>query len=168
MYLSGQLGENPDDVNAYAASSFYAVDRVASYLNKWKKDYEEADYIVCDRYTTSNIIHQMSKVDEEERQAFCDWLFDFEYRRLKVPSPDKVLFLDVHPAVSQRLIYSRYHGDETRKDIHEKDYRYLLRCRASAVWACEHLGWTVVACSDEEKMRTVEDIGEEILGLVLR
>ena len=166
MYLSGELGDSPDDVNAYAASSFYAVDRIASYLNSWKKDYETYDYIVCDRYTTSNIIHQMSKIGEGERGAFCDWLFDYEYRRLGVPAPDKVLFLDVHPSVSQKLIFSRYRGDESKKDIHEKDYRYLLRCRESAVWACEHLGWTVVLCSDEETMRTREDIAGEILSLV--
>lgn len=167
MYLSGELGENPDDVNAYAASSFYAVDRVASYLCDWKKDFESFDYIICDRYTTSNIIHQMSKIEKEQRQAFCDWLFDFEYSRLGVPAPEKVLFLDVHPAVSQKLIYSRYHGDESKKDIHEKNYRYLLSCRESAVWACEHLGWTVVRCSDEEQMRTREDIAEEIFTVVM-
>ena len=166
MYLSGQLGDNPADVNAYAASSFYAVDRIASFLNGWKKDYESLDYIICDRYTTSNIIHQMAKIDEGERQAFCDWLFDYEYSRLGVPAPERVLFLDVHPAVSQRLIFSRYQGDETKKDIHEKNYRYLLSCRESAVWACEHLGWTVVRCSDEEHMRTIEDIADEIFSLI--
>ncbi|MBQ6152631.1 MAG: deoxynucleoside kinase [Ruminococcus sp.] len=166
MYLSGELGDNPDDVNAYAASSFYAVDRVASYLNHWKKDYESYDYIVCDRYTTSNVIHQMSKIEDSARQEFCDWLFDYEYNRLKVPAPDTVLFLDVHPAVSQKLIFSRYQGDESKKDIHEKNYRYLLKCRESAVWACENLGWTVIRCSDDEKMRTIEDIAQEILSLI--
>lgn len=167
MYLSGELGDNPDDVNAYAASSFYAVDRVASFLNKWKKDYETYDYIICDRYTTSNVIHQMSKIDSNDREAFCEWLFDYEYNRLRVPAPDMVLFLDVHPAVSQKLIFSRYQGDESKKDIHEKNYRYLLSCRESAVWACEHLGWTVIRCSDEEKMRTIEDISEEIFSVVM-
>ena len=108
-----------------------------------------------------------SKKEKEQRQAFCDWLFDFEYSRLGVPAPEKVLFLDVHPAVSQKLIYSRYHGDESKKDIHEKNYRYLLSCRESAVWACEHLGWTVVRCSDEEQMRTREDIAEEIFTVVM-
>ena len=32
MYLGGELGSNPDSVNPYQASAFYAVDRVASFL----------------------------------------------------------------------------------------------------------------------------------------
>ena len=107
MYLGGKLGDSPDDVNAYAASSFYAVDRVASYLNTWGRDYREYDFIIADRYTTSNIIHQMAKVPVEERQSYIDWLFDYEYNRLEIPAPDMVIFLDVDPAISQKLIYSR-------------------------------------------------------------
>ena len=162
MYLGGKMGENPDDVNAYAASSFYAVDRIASFLGSWKKDYESCDFLIADRYTTSNIIHQMSKIAPADRDAFCKWLFDFEYNRLEVPKPDMVMFLDVAPDVSQKLIFSRYAGDETKKDIHEKDFSYLLRCRESAVWACEHLLWTVIACSENGEMRTIEDISDEI------
>ncbi len=162
MYLGGKMGENPDDVNAYAASSFYAVDRIASFLSSWKKDYESCDFLIADRYTTSNIIHQMSKIAPADRDAFCKWLFDFEYNRLEVPKPDMVMFLDVAPDVSQKLIFSRYAGDETKKDIHEKDFSYLLRCRESAVWACEHLLWTVIACSENGEMRTIEDISDEI------
>ena len=166
MYLGGELGENPDDVGAYAASSFYAVDRVASYLNKWKKDYETYDFIVADRYTTSNIIHQMAKIEPSEREDFCEWLFDFEYNRLGVPAPDMVMFLDVDPDVSQKLLTGRYKGDETKKDIHESNLRYLLRCRTSAVWATEHLSWTTVQCSAGGRMRTIEDISDEIFSLI--
>ena len=162
MYLGGAMGENADDVNAYAASSFYAVDRVASYLSKWKQDYESLDYIIADRYTTSNIIHQMSKVEPDERAKFIDWLYDFEYNRLCIPKPDMVIFLDVDPGISQKLIFSRYNGDETKKDIHEKDFRYLMKCRESAVYATGHLGWTVIKCSDENGMKPVETISEMI------
>ena len=127
MYLGGKLGSSPDDVNAYAASTFYAVDRVASYINTWHSDYESYDYIIADRYTTSNIIHQMAKVAESERDSYIDWLFDFEYHRLELPAPDMVIFLDVDPAISQKLIDGRYGGDESKKDVRRKDPAETLK-----------------------------------------
>lgn len=166
MYLGGQLGDNPDDVNAYAASSFYAVDRVVSYLNSWGRDYKTYDYIIADRYVTSNIIHQMAKLDVDERDEYIRWLCDYEYNRLGIPEPDMVIFLDVDPAISQKLMLDRYQGDESKKDIHESNVSYLLNCRKSAVYAIEHLDWTVVKCDDGEKMRSIEDIGDELLALV--
>lgn len=115
MYLGGEFGSNPNDVNAYAASSFYAVDRVASFLKFWKKDYENSDVILSDRYATSNIIYQMSKLDKSEWDNFIEWQEDFEYNKLSVPKPDKVIYLDVKPEVSQKLMSKRYEGDEGKK-----------------------------------------------------
>lgn len=166
MYLGGQLGESPDDVNAYAASSFYAVDRVVSYLNSWGRDYKTYDYIIADRYVTSNIIHQMAKLAEDERDDYIDWLCDYEYRRLGIPEPDMVIFLDVDPAVSQQLMSGRYHGDDSKKDIHESNVRYLLSCRESAAYAIEKLGWTRIKCDLDGKMRSVEDICGELYALI--
>ncbi len=166
MYLGGQLGDSPDDVNAYAASSFYAVDRVVSYLNSWGKDYRTYDYIIADRYVTSNIIHQMAKLKAEERDGYNAWLFDYEYHRLGIPEPDLVIFLDVDPAVSQRLMLGRYHGDEKKKDIHESNVRYLLSCRESAAYAIEKLGWTVIKCDRDGTMRSVEDICGELTAVI--
>lgn len=166
MYLGGKLGSSPDDVNAYAASSFYAVDRIASYINTWGRDYASYDYIIADRYTTSNIIHQMAKVEESERESYINWLFDFEYNRLELPAPDMVIFLDVDPAISQKLIFGRYGGDESKKDIHESDFAYLLRCRSSAVYAIEHLGWIRIDCTEGGAMRSIEDISDSILALI--
>ena len=166
MYLQGRLGSSPDDVNAYAASSFYAVDRVASYLNVWRDDCLSCDYIIADRYTTSNIIHQMSKLAHSERDSYIEWLFDYEYRRLELPEPDLVMFLDVTPAVSQRLLRERYQGDESKRDIHEKAAEYLARCRESAVYAIQKLSWRVVKCDDGETMRTIDDISNEIFSIV--
>lgn len=123
MYLGGEFGSNPNDVNAYAASSFYAVDRVASFLKFWKKDYENSDVILSDRYATSNIIYQMSKLDKSEWDNFIEWQEDFEYNKLSVPKPDKVIYLDVKPEVSQKLMSKRYEGDEGKKDLHEKNFR---------------------------------------------
>ena len=166
MYLGGEIGKDPDDVNAYAASSFYAVDRVASYLTSWRDDLERYDYIIADRYTTSNIIHQMSKLPEGERDDYIDWLFDYEYVRLGLPEPDMVIFLSVTPEVSQRLLAERYGGDESKKDIHEQAVGYLERCRVSAGYAADRLGWAVVSCDDGDRMRTVEDISDEIITII--
>ena len=166
MYLGGKLGSSPDDVNAYAASTFYAVDRVASYINIWRADYASYDYIIADRYTTSNIIHQMAKVPESERDSYIDWLFDFEYNRLELPAPDMVIFLDVDPAISQKLIDGRYGGDESKKDIHESDVAYLLRCRSSAVYAIEHLEWVRIDCTKDGAMRTIKEINDDIISLL--
>ena len=82
MYLGGEFGTNPSDVNAYAASSFYAIDRYASYKKIWGQWYEQGGLVVCDRYTTSNAVHQASKEPEDRRQEFLKWLYDFEYDRL--------------------------------------------------------------------------------------
>ena len=129
MYLSGQFGDKPDDVNPYAASSFYAVDRYASYKTKWGSFYEAGGIVIADRYTTSNAVHQCSKLPPEQWDDFLRWAFDYEYRLLGLPAPDAVVYLQVDPAVSQKLMTGRYHGDESRKDVHEKDIEYLARSR---------------------------------------
>lgn len=166
MYLGGQLGDNPDDVNAYAASSFYAVDRVASFLKDWKKDYENCDYIVADRYVTSNLIYQMTKVEKNERDDFINWIDDYEYNRLNVPRPDVVIYLDVPPHVSQKLMSGRYNGDESKKDIHEKNMNFLLSCRESALYAQQKLGWTSLSCAENDNMKSIETITQQILEII--
>ena len=166
MYLGGELGDTPDDVNAYAASSFYAVDRVASFIKYWKKDYEECDYIVADRYVTSNIIYQMSKVDDSERDEYIQWCEDYEYNRLRVPRPDIVIYLDMPPAVSQKLMSGRYNGDESKKDIHEKNMNFLLSCRKSALYALEKLSWVHISCAENDEPKSIETITQQILDTI--
>lgn len=162
MYLGGEFGENPDDVNAYAASAFYAVDRVASYLKSWKKDLETKDVILSDRYVTSNIIYQMSKLPKDEWDGFIEWLNDFEYQKLGVPKPDIVIYLDVEPEVSQKLMEKRYGGDNSKKDLHERNLRFLLDCRKCAVYAAEKCGWKVINCCENGEIKSIEKIAEEI------
>lgn len=158
MYLNGDFGTHPQDVNAYAASSFYAVDRYASYRTDWEKNYRSGDIIVCNRYTTSNLFHQMVKLPKEEWNAFSEWLSDFEYERLGLPKPDAVLYFDMDPDISQKLLAGRYHGDEQKKDIHERDLSYLRACRETALYAAEKFGWNVIRCFAENKPLSVEDI----------
>ncbi|MGI6264605.1 MAG: dTMP kinase [Acutalibacteraceae bacterium] len=163
LYLSGAFGDSAADVNAYAASSFYAVDRFASYKSFWQADYETGALIVAARYTTSNAIHQMSKLPQEEWDGYLNWLEDYEYDRLGLPRPDAVLFLDMPPQVSQRLLSQRYHGDESKKDIHERDRAYLLDCRRCAQYAASRQGWRWIDCSDGVDPLPVDTITERIV-----
>ena len=162
MYLSGQFGTDPADVNAYAASTFYAVDRFASFKRDWGKFYADGGIIVADRYTTSNAVHQCSKLPREQWDGFLAWLFDFEYRLLGIPTPDAVIYLNVDPAVSQRLMTGRYRGDESKKDIHEGNLGYLQRSREAAAYCSRKLGWREIACCENGEMRSISAIGEEI------
>ena len=166
MYLGGEFGSKPEDVNAYAASAFYAVDRAAGFLGDWKADYQSGTLFLCDRYCTSNIIYQMAKVSDAERDAFIEWQADFEYDKLGLPKPDAVIYLDVAPEVSQRLMERRYGGDNSKKDLHESNLRFLLSCRRAAVYAAERCGWHVIDCCCDGDIRSVEEIARDIEKVV--
>ena len=162
MYLGGEFGANPSDVNAYAASAFYAVDRYASYKKVWGQWYEDGGLIVSDRYTTSNAVHQASKEPEETRREFLKWLYDFEYEKLGLPQPDLVLYLDVPTDFTEQLLRHREQATNTHADIHEQDHHYLATCRRTGRTAAEYYGWTVIQCVGDGRMRSIEDIHEEI------
>lgn len=167
MYLRGDFGGHAEDVNAYAASTFFAVDRYASFRMKWKSFYDAGDIILADRYTTSNMVHQAIKItDEAERKAFLDWLWDFEFTKLGLPVPDKVVFLDMDPAVADRLIAARAAKMQTEKDIHERDTDYLHRCHAAYVSLARQYGWARVACSEGGEPRAVETIHRDVYAAV--
>lgn len=166
MYLGGEFGRNPDDVNAYAASAFYAVDRFANYKTKWKEYYDNGDIIISDRYTTSNAYHQATKIPEEKRSEFFRWLEDFEYNLIAIPKPDVVIYLDMPVEISQKMMTSRYSGDENKKDIHESNIPYLLKCREAALSAAKEMGWRVITCNDGDMPRTIDDIGNEIFEII--
>lgn len=168
MYLGGEFGKKPNDVNAYAASLFYAVDRFASYKTCWGNFYNEDGVIVSGRYTTSNAVHQTSKMEESQWAGFLDWLYDLEYNKVGIPKPDKVIFLDMPVEVSQKLLSGRYSGDETKKDIHESDTKYLEQCRKAAMFTAKYSGWTVIPCSKDGNPRSIEDISKDILNETLK
>ena len=166
MYLRGDLGSEPGDVNAYAASAFYAVDRYASFKRDWEEFYRDGGMIVADRYTTSNAVHQCSKLPEGEWDGFLQWLFQFEYDLLAIPAPDRVIYLRTSAETTHDLLLKRYGGDASREDIHEADAAYMARSRAAAEYCAKQLGWTVVECLRQGTMRPVEDIHAEIIGLL--
>ena len=168
MYLGGQFGKKPTDVNAYAASAFYAVDRFASYKMDWGKWYEDGGVVLSDRYTTSNAVHQASKVPESEREAYLSWLYDFEYAKMGLPKPDLVIYLDVPTDFTEKLMRQREADTNTKADIHEQDMAYLATCRQTGRAAAEYYGWQVISCVKDGAMRSIEDIHEEIYGYVTK
>ena len=165
-YLDGNLGKKPGDVNAYAASLFFSMDRYASYKQDWGDFYEAGGLIVADRYTTSNAVHQASKLSESERKVYLDWLFDLEYRLLGLPKPDLVIYLDMPTEITEQMMRRREQTTGTHADIHEQDETYLKNCRANAKEIVKACGWSVVDCAEDEKPRTPEDIHAQVYQLV--
>lgn len=166
MYLGGDFSAHPEGVNAYAASTFYAVDRYAGYVRQWGEWYRQGHFIVAARYTTSNAIHQMGKLPQGEWKEFLDWLEDFEYEKLALPKPDLVCYLQMDRKVSEQLLDARYQGDASRRDIHERDRAYLEQCRISAEYAAEYWHWNRIACSQDGKALPMEEITQRLWNLV--
>ena len=166
LYLSGAFGSHPGDVNAYAAASFYSVDRFASYRQDWGGFYESGGLVIADRYTTSNAVHQTPKLPREERRAFLDWLFDYEYRLLELPEPDRVVYLDLPTEISEQMMRSREKATCTQADIHERDEAYLTACRESAELIVDLYGWEKIDCTRDGRIRPPEDIHREVLARV--
>lgn len=164
LYLGGAFGSRPDDVNAYAASTFYAVDRYASFKQDWGEYYRQGGLLIADRYTTSNAVHQTSKLPQEQRRPFLDWLFHFEYDLLELPRPTRVLYLDLPTELSEQMMRRREQATHTTADVHEQDEEYLRRCRENAVFVTDYCGWTRIDCAKGGIMRSREDIHAEVLG----
>lgn len=166
MYLAGEFGTSAGDVNAYAAGAFYAVDRYASFRLGWQKEYESGTVILADRYATSNSIYQMEKIPKKEWDEYLEWSADFEYNKIGIPAPDLVIFLDMPVDISQRLMSSRYNGDEGRKDVHEADRAFLLKCREAALYTAKKQGWKVINCAKGDLPRDIKDIHSEIIEII--
>ena len=163
MYLDGEFGSKPGDVNPYAASAFYAVDRYASWKKVWQAHYEAGGLVLADRYTTSNAVHQTSKLPVEERGEFLTWLSEFEYDRMGLPAPDLVIFLDMPTEKAVEMLRQREENTNTKADIHETDTAYLADCRQAAIQAAETYGWKRIPCLNQAgELRPIEEIHQEI------
>lgn len=165
MYLNGEFGTDPNAVNPYAASSFYAVDRFSSYKKYWGEYYENGGFVLSARYTTSNAVHQAPKVRPELRNSFFSWLYNYEYNLMGLPAPDLVLFLDVPPEISAKLIAERRAKTGTT-DIHENSASYLENCYAAAADATTYYGWKKVECVKNGVMRSEADINDELYAQI--
>ncbi|KRQ86770.1 Thymidylate kinase [Caloramator mitchellensis] len=170
MYLNGEFGENPEDVNYFAASAFYAVDRFASFKMEWENFYNEGGIIIADRYTTSNMVHQAAKIkDLDEKNSFLDWIYDLEYNKFKLPMPDLVLFLNMPPEYSFKLMEDRknkFTGDKD-KDIHEKNKDYIENSYRNAIYCAERYGWAKVDCVNQGIIRSIDEIHDDIYKAII-
>lgn len=165
MYLGGEFGDNANEISPYAASSFYAVDRYASFKTKWGKFLEEGKIILADRYVTSNMIHQAAKLENvNDKDAFLNWIYDFEYEKLSLPKPDVVLFLDMPPAFARELMANRANKitNEAEKDIHEKDFSHLEKAYNNAKYVADKFNFKTIKCA-EDVVKPIEKITEEII-----
>ena len=168
MYLNGDFGKNANDVDAYVASTFFAADRYASFKTEWESFYNEGGIIIADRYTTSNMVHQASKMEEKERDKFINWLFDYEFNLYKIPQPDCVIFLDVPIEFSKKLMENRKNKftGKDKKDIHESDIDYLTKSYNNALYIANKYNWNKIDCIEDEKLRSIDNIHEEIYKVV--
>ena len=165
-YLDGNLGRRPGDVNAYAASLMFSMDRYASYKQDWGAFYEAGGLVIADRYTTSNAVHQASKLLPGERKGFLEWLFDLEYGKLGLPKPDLVLYLDMPTEATEQMMRRREAATHTKADIHEQDEAYLRRCRENAAYVVARCGWTRIDCAKDGAPRLINDIHNEVMACV--
>ena len=164
-YLGGKFCEENNETGCYTASSFYAIDRYISYKTDWEKDYKGGKNIIAARYTSSNAIYQMTKLDKARWDEFLSWLADYEYNKFSVPVPDKIIFLDMPVEVSQKLLSQRYGGDESKKDIHEKNVSFMKSCREAALYAAEKNDWTVLPCADGDKPLGIDEINRQLIKI---
>lgn len=168
MYLRGDFGKHADDVDAYIASTFFTADRYASFKTEWEEFYRSGGIVIADRYTTSNMVHQASKMEIEERDKYLDWLEDYEYNLFKIPRPDEVIFLNVPVDYSIKLMENRKNKftGEDEKDIHESDKNYLRKTYNNSLYIADKYNWKRVECVENEQLRTIEDISNEIYEIV--
>ena len=170
MYLAGEFGKRAESVNAYAASVLYSIDRFASFKTEWEEFYNNGGIVISDRYTISNMIHQVPKIlDEKEKEKYLEWLVDLEWGKIGIPKPDIVFFLDIPFEFSQKLMKNRENKitGEKKKDIHEKDENYLKNAYETAKELSLKYGWTVISCVNRDKLRTIEDINDEMIKITL-
>lgn len=166
MYLGGQFGTNPGDVNPYAASTFYAVDRYASFKQDWGEHYTNGGLVVTDRYTTSNVIHQGSKLPPEKREEFFRWLYDFEFNLMGLPKPDAVIYMDIPFDLALKRIALRDSETGSTGDIHEKDKAYLKLCHECGSQGADFFGWHKIAAVSGGEERSVQSINDEIFSII--
>lgn len=169
MYLNGEFGDSADSVNAYTASTFYAVDRFASYKKEWEEFYKSGGIVLTDRYVSSNMIYQASKIEDiNDKEKFLNWLWDLEYIKMKLPLPYKTIFLDVPIEYSQKLIQNRKNkiNDSETKDIHEKDIKYLTKTYSNSHYIVNKYNFNVVNCVKNEELRSIEDINDSIYRII--
>lgn len=169
MYLAGAFGDNALDINPYPVSTMFAIDRYASYKMEWEKFYQDGGIIVTDRYTTSNMVHQASKIESiDKKNEYLDWLEELEYSKMGIPRPDLIIFLNMPTETAAELMAQRKNKitGEDIKDIHEKDISYLKKSYENACNIAKKYNWLEIKCVENGRLKTIDEIGEEIFSVV--
>ncbi len=169
MYLSGEFGTNAQEISPYIASTFYAADRYATFQTGYKKYYEDGGIILADRYTTANMVHQAGKIkDKEERDKFLKWLWDFEFNLYGLPIPTEVFFLNMPTEKALELMKDRKNkfDENAKKDIHERNETHMRDAYKAACDVAKDYNWFEIKCMKDNKLRTIDDIHEEIYNEV--
>ena len=166
QYLSGNLGKI-EDLSPYFINSLYAVDRACAWHTKLKPLYEDGKVLLFDRYTTSSLIYQAAKIkDIEERKKFLDYVCDYEYVKLGIQKPDRVIFLYAPFDMVTDMRNNRDSNDGIQNDLHERDIEYLKEAYDNAMFVAKYLSWDMIQCNDGDRLRSREDIHEEIYCLI--
>jgi dTMP kinase len=169
-YLRGDFGEKPEDISPYIASTFFAIDRYASYKEDYQDFYNNGGIVIADRYTTSNMVHQAGKImDSIEREKYLDWLWDHEFNLYGLPIPDLVFFLDIPVEMNQMLMEGRKNkfSGESQQDIHEKDTKHLIQSYENASSLVDKYHWKRIRCIKEDKLLCVDEIHEMIYNIFM-
>ncbi len=157
-YCKGYFPEGADNVDPHIACLYYAADRKYN-MNKILPYIEDGYYVILDRYTTSNLAHQGSKIrDKDERFNMYQWIDKLEYWLLKLPKPDQTIFLHMPYEYSLELKKNRKVLDE-----HEKSEAHLKHAEECYIELSELYNWKRIECVKDGVIRDIEDINQEIL-----
>lgn len=165
-YLQGEFG-GPSELSPYFVNSLYAVDRGVTWYKDLKKLYEQGNMILLDRYTTSSLIYQSALIEDlDEKKRFIDYVTDFEYHKIGIKEPDNVIFLHASFDLVTEIRNARMQNDGIINDIHERDLLFMRKVYNSAMFIADYLSWDKIKCDDGNKMRDIDDIHEDVYGLV--
>lgn len=165
-YLQGSFGK-PDSVSPYFVNTLYAVDRKITWDLKLKEAYDKGDIVLLDRYTTSSLIYQSALIDNlEEKNKFLDYVIDYEYNKLEIKEPDKVIFLTAPFDLITELRNKRLEssGERIEGDIHESDLEFMKKVYESSLYCAKYFNWTIINCADDNGFKSIEDIHNEIIS----
>ena len=167
-YLAGEFGK-PSELSPYFVNALYAVDRAVAWYSELKPLFDKGEIVLLDRYTTSSLIYQSALIEDlEEKKKFIDFVTDFEYNKIGIKKPDSVIFLEAPFDLVTKLREARKQNGGVENDVHERDMDFMRKVYKSAMFVADYLGWDQVKCNDGDKMRPIEDIHEDVYGLVKR
>jgi len=154
--------EGAANVDPYISCLYYAADRKYN-IKKALEYLEKGYYVILDRYTTSNLAHQGSKIkDKDERFNMYQWIDKLEYWLLQLPKPDKTIFLHMPYEASLELKKNRTFLDDL-----EKSPEHLKNAEKAYIELVELYNWDKIECVRDNNIRTIEEINDEILKIIL-